>query len=359
MPGYFSIPTELYPSSYTLPVLDKINKRGAYAPATRAAAPAATTAGPVTGYDPRYGGVPSAPNVNTETLNAILNNLKNMTDLDKLSQAMGKASADSARQQVLATIPNFDALMGKFSGNVEEGSRGVLPADVMGQLNQRAAEYGVATGSLGPAANSAAMRAMGLTSYGIQQDALKNMATLTGMVPKGVPFDPSSMMINPATAIELSWLANQLAAAPIPAAARQDELARQNAGLNAGMRAAISPYGTAGSMGGGGSNPNLAWLNSLIGGASTAGGVTNVPRGTTTGTGTTSARTEDDIIAQYMDEIAPVEWPGGIPQGTYYDPWEDVMSNNPLGQDYFANTGNYQATDTVPLDEYYAFPEWY
>src|SRR5512139_2136121 len=170
MPAYFPIPTSAYPQSYTLGVLDKINKRGAYAPVGANTAPATT--GTVTGYDPRYGGVPSAPVPGTEALNAILANLKNLSDLTKLTTDTGKANAAAARAAVLASVPQFDALMGQFQENVGAGSRGELSPSLRAQINQNLAEAGVAGGSPGgPSADAARLRAMGLTSEEVQRRA--------------------------------------------------------------------------------------------------------------------------------------------------------------------------------------------
>lgn len=62
---------------------------------------------------------------------------------------------------------------------IQQHLAGQIPADVLSQLYQRGAESGISRGMPGSdATNAATMRALGLTSYGIQSQGLSELADL-------------------------------------------------------------------------------------------------------------------------------------------------------------------------------------
>lgn len=75
------------------------------------------------------------------------------------------------RQGVLQQYPAGQVIQQRLTGR--------LPADVLANIYQQGAERGVSTGMPGgPNANAATMRALGLTSYGIQSEGLKDLAEM-------------------------------------------------------------------------------------------------------------------------------------------------------------------------------------
>lgn len=71
--------------------------------------------------------------------------------------------------------PKIDALTGQSLKNIGSGLRGELPLDVQQQIQNSAAERGMATGVGAGNAGAAMLRAMGLTSLDLQQAAEKNL----------------------------------------------------------------------------------------------------------------------------------------------------------------------------------------
>jgi hypothetical protein len=124
----------------------------------------------------------------------------------------------------------------------------------MANLNQAAAERGVATGSPdSPNAGAAALRALGLTDLDLEKLGHTQLTEAIQRTPRGPEFNPASMLVDPNMQTALQWLANQLKAAPVPAAAKALELdSLGNAFANARNQAS-----------GGGGNPNMGWLNDM------------------------------------------------------------------------------------------------
>lgn len=71
-----------------------------------------------------------------------------------------------------------------FYQNIEALKAGIVPSGVKTQLTQAAAERGVGIGSYGgPQTESNLLRALGLTSLDLQQQAIKDYATVVGAAP--------------------------------------------------------------------------------------------------------------------------------------------------------------------------------
>lgn len=82
-----------------------------------------------------------------------------------------------ARLPYAFNLPNYGGLLGQRSKNIGGLLKGEVPADVVQQIQQRGAERGVATGMPGsPNANAAWLRALGLTSLGLQQQGSKEFS---------------------------------------------------------------------------------------------------------------------------------------------------------------------------------------
>lgn len=218
-----------------------------------AAAPAGTSplpGGPVTGYNPAVGGVPSAPNPQGTQAAAMLGNLAALANLLNLSKGVGAASGAGAAEPYKLNLPGWENMTKAASANTQSLLGGEIPADTMAMLNQQAAERGVATGSPdSPNANAAALRAMGLTSLDLKKLGDQQLTAAVGRTPTGPAFNPASMLVDPNMQTALQWLANQLAAAPVPAAAA-------GANLNSLGNAFDRARNTA-------ANPNMGWLSDM------------------------------------------------------------------------------------------------
>lgn len=95
-----------------------------------------------------------------------------------------------------ANLPGYDALVAQRSQNVGGLLRGEVPLDVRTQIQQSAAERGVAMGSPGSAnANSAWLRALGLTSLGLQQEGSQQLGQAIEQTPVPEIWNPLSLYV--------------------------------------------------------------------------------------------------------------------------------------------------------------------
>lgn len=185
-----------------------------------------------------YGAVPTMPSPSQTQAQALSGNLNQMAQIQRIMQAINEQSAQSAMYPLTLNLPNYQNAMGQAMGNVQQNLAGAIPGDVWSQMQQAAAERGVAMGSpTSPNANSALLRALGLTSLGLQQQGQQNLTNLMAAVPRGTLFDPSQLLVTPAQQQEAQYMANVLAAAPNPAAAAAAEQAAIQAGMSAGQGA--------------------------------------------------------------------------------------------------------------------------
>ncbi len=161
-----------------------------------------------------------------------------------LPAATGGAIA--AGNTVNAQLPGYAGALSNIGGNISAETAGELPPDVITQLQQQAAERGVATGSPGsPNNNAAYLKALGLTSLDLtnlgQTNLLKQLPALPGaQISQNPEFSPSSAAatdVNSGNAIYRS--------APDPAAAARAAMAATAAGVSAG-RGSVPPAPTGG-----------------------------------------------------------------------------------------------------------------
>ncbi len=132
-----------------------------------------------------------------------------------------------ARMPFQSNLPGYSANVGQRAQNTGSYLRGQVPEDVTNQIMQRGAERGVATGSPGsPNANAAWLRALGLTSLGLQQQGSQQLS-------QEIQDTPYPQLWNP---LEL-YMSDKKA---------QDELAAAGSGNRAGSRDFWNPGGMAG-----------------------------------------------------------------------------------------------------------------
>jgi hypothetical protein len=99
-------------------------------------------------------------------------------------------------------LPGAGGLMRQSSQNILGLLRGQVPEDVTQQIQQRGAERGVAMGSPGsPNANAAWLRALGLTSLGLQQQGEQNLTGAVQRTPIPEIWNPLSLYVPERTAL--------------------------------------------------------------------------------------------------------------------------------------------------------------
>jgi hypothetical protein len=226
------------------------------------------------------------------------------------------------------------------SANIDSELQGQLPADVLMQLNQQAAERGVSTGSPGSDnSNAAALRALGLTSLDLTGRGQSDLSSAVGRNPAAPIFDPTTQLLTPYQAGNLQNQANMVSL---------DYL-----------RALTGGGGGGGNQGGGGggqpttgtsANDN-AWWNSLFPagsapGAPTAGGSGNAYTSSTTTTpgGSSYTNFTDPNWNSYFTDTSG----SGVPPNTTstdtsstYDPFSQYG-----GYDTSGTPANTTTTDT-------------
>jgi hypothetical protein len=201
------------------------------------------TSGPVSGYNPVYGGVPSVPNPTATQGAAIGGNMGNLGGIGQLSQGLGGINAGLGSQPYQQNLPNYQALLGQASGNALSNLQGNLPADVVRNIQQAGAERGVSTGSpSSPNANAAYLRALGLTSLGLQQTGQQQFGQLVGLTPTGPQFNPASLLVSPEQYQQAQAAQNIYGSAPIPGSAAAAAMSALQGGLRQGQGATSPGY---------------------------------------------------------------------------------------------------------------------
>lgn len=186
-------------------------------------------------YSSAYGGIPQVPNPAATQAGSIGGNIGNLSNLGNLATTLNTQIAGNAVLPYQLNLPQYGQNLGQAAQNTGSLLKGQIPTDVMSLINQQGAERGVATGSPGsPNANAAILRALGLTSLGLQQQGLGNFQSLVGMTPTGQQFNPASFLTSPTDQQTAQYLANLLSAAPIPSAAAQANIGSLLSGLGRG-----------------------------------------------------------------------------------------------------------------------------
>lgn len=136
-------------------------------------------------------------------------------NLEEITNLINTLNLTAQQQANAARIPNATGLETQSSANIQSQLSGQLPADVVNQIAQAAAERGVAGGVSGSPNDTAAyLKALGLTSYDMTQAGQQNLTAALGRNPAAATVDPSSFVITPTQAASIAnqTYANQLAA---------------------------------------------------------------------------------------------------------------------------------------------------
>ena len=141
------------------------------------------------------------------------------------------AGAISAGNTVNTQLPGYAGALSNIGGNISAETAGQLPPDVIQELQQQAAERGVATGSPGsPNSNAAYLKALGLNSLQLTQQGQQNFQSILPSLPgaqisQNPEFSPSS-----AAATDVNSSNAVYRSAPDPAAAARAAAAAAAAG---------------------------------------------------------------------------------------------------------------------------------
>lgn len=101
-----------------------------------------------------------------------------------------------ARLPYAFNLPNYGGMLAQRSKNISGLLAGQVPQDVVQQIQQRGAERGVATGMPGgPNMNTAWLRALGLTSLGLQQQGSQQFSQAIQDTPVSPLFNPLAAYI--------------------------------------------------------------------------------------------------------------------------------------------------------------------
>ena len=106
-----------------------------------------------------------------------------------------------ARQPFLTGLPGYASNLGQQGQNVGSMLRGDVPADVVRNIQQAGAERGIAMGMGGGAnTNAAWLRALGLTSLGLQNQGAKQFSQMQSDLPVPELWNPMSLFVPERTA---------------------------------------------------------------------------------------------------------------------------------------------------------------
>lgn len=228
---------------------------------------------PSVGWTAAYGGVPGVTNPTSSAAGALAGNLQNLAGIYGLAGSVNTFQNQAAAQGLNQNLPGYGNMIAQSSDNILANLRGQVAPDVIAQIAQSAAQRGIAGGfgAGSPNSNAAYLRALGLTSMGLQQTGESQLTGAINRTPVAQPFNVTSMFVSPEQQQSAQQAANLYASAPNPQAAALAAEAAANRGIGAGI-------GAAGGGGGSPVNPlSTSWASdrlasNIVGGAL---GVTN------------------------------------------------------------------------------------
>ena len=222
------------------------------------------TGQPAVGYNQQFGGIPGVPSVSGSQEQSISGNLGNLGGIYDLASGVQGTNASTAAQALNANLPGYQGMANQSSADILSNLQGDVSQGTINQLEQVNAERGIGAGmgvtdqnapaGYGSNQNAALDQALGQTSEQLQQQGLQELGGAISETPTGAQFDASSFLTSPDTQQSTDYLANELAAAPIPSESANFSLQE--------LLDELAATGGGGSSGGGGGG-----LGGLIGGA--------------------------------------------------------------------------------------------
>lgn len=267
-------------------------------------------------------------------------------------------------------LPGYDTSLANIGANIGAETKGQLPADVLAQIQQQAAERGVATGTGGSQNDNAAyLRALGLSSLDMTNLGQKNFNAALPMLP-GLSQNPA-FYATPGTNLQANIaganLANQQSEFAAAQAANDRALAEAKNGLQQGLgsgggmggatrlptsRPGTDALGFSSSTGKWGPGAGSVFGNSL-GSATTIGGQYYYPGQATPGT----SSPVDQILRNYAPGAGGGN-NGGSPFGSETDA---LFSDDPFYNLFYGPDMGTEASATAPAGTssgyYYAGPD--
>lgn len=197
----------------------------------------------ITGYNPTnwsssYGGRPVTPSPTDTAGQAIAGNIANLGQLYNLAGSVNQFNTAQAALPLARNLPGYQRMIDQSSRNIGSNLRGEVPSDVVNQILQGAAERGISTGG-GANANAAYLRALGLTSLGLQQTGESELTGAIARTPQAPLFNPAQFFTTPEQQQAAAMHAANVGAAPVPA----DAAAAQEAAALRGMQTGAGAVG--------------------------------------------------------------------------------------------------------------------
>jgi hypothetical protein len=295
-------------------------------------------------YNSASGGIPGV----TSPISTVTGNLG---DLSGIINSITQTQSGALRDQYPDEYFN---ILGTLLGNTQRRASGDI-SDLLPELQQNSAEAAVAGGVSGSGAeNTKLLRDMGLTRYGVENEAINSLGKIQGQIPTVRPYDPSGII---GAQIDAQERADIYRAAPVPEDAYQRAL-RNAGGSGGGATGGRSVGGVVGGPAGGAYTPiNRGQANMLpqsgtamnpMGGGGSAspqwGSFPNALSNTTPG--------GDDA---WLTELFGDDW-----QNNFQDSFDPMWDANPMGMGGALNYGGglpYSAGNTTQQN-YEDFDPW-
>lgn len=141
------------------------------------------------------------------------------------------AAAIGAGNQVNSQLPGYAGDLTTVGQNIEADLKGEVSPDVMAELQQTAAEQGISTGG---ATGAAYLKALGLTSLGLEQTGQQDLQSILSSLPGARIAENPTFYTTTGQDLEARQQNSLWAAAPNPMAAARAGLAATGAGYATG-----------------------------------------------------------------------------------------------------------------------------
>lgn len=289
-----------------------------------------------------YGTVPQVPDPAVSLRRAQETAITALPGLEDLAKQLNTFQQGQIQTGLETALPGYAGATGTAMGNIASNLRGEIPADVMRQFQQDAAERGVGTGLPGAGViDSGYLTNVLRNRLALQSQGQTQLNQRVGATPLAKPWDPSSFFITPAQMFQAQSAANIASAAPDPAAAAA--AARQALQQGAQFGAGIG--------GGGGSGafrfPGVGYGNDMVEGP----GTIVAP---STGTGTMIGGTlypqgggpTENLGANWQNWVSGLGGPTTTGGGSYYAGDQAGYGGGEDWFDYFL--GNEDTGSTPP-----------
>ena len=163
-------------------------------------------------------------------------------------EATGNAIA--AGQEVNSQLPGYTGDLATIGQNINADLTGTVSPDTMNELQQGAAEQGISTGG---ATGAAYLKALGLTSLGLEQTGQQDLQSILSSLPGAAISQNPEFQVSSGQAYDAGVQNSLWASAPNPSAAAAAGLAATGAGFGVGSGSGGAPL------------PPTPTLNSLTG----------------------------------------------------------------------------------------------